>query len=118
MTESEDAARNVALAKLAQSREELRRLLDRPPKNSDGSQTPDIGPDAFPRSRIMQALMSGRGMGALGAIAGGVLIARPALAMRLLRLVPASAIGRVLMLRAFTALRAKHEQRQSSDPKS
>jgi hypothetical protein len=52
-------------------------------------------------------LMSGRGLGTLGALAAGLIAARPALALRLLRMLPATAIGRMLLLRAFAALRAK-----------
>ena len=37
----------------------------------------------FPRSRTMQMLMSGRGLGTLGALAAGLIVARPALALRL-----------------------------------
>jgi hypothetical protein len=52
-------------------------------------------------------LMSGRGLGTLGALAAGLIVARPALALRVLRLLPASAIGRMLLVRAISALRAK-----------
>jgi hypothetical protein len=57
----------------------------------------------------MQMLMSGRGLGTLGALAAGLLVARPALALRLLRMLPASAVARMLLMKTFTALRAKHE---------
>jgi hypothetical protein len=43
----------------------------------------------------------------LGALAGGLLIARPALALRLLRLVPTSAVAKMLMNKAVNALRGK-----------
>ena len=42
----------------------------------------------------MQTLMSSRGLGALGVLAGGFLIARPALALRLLRLLPTGTVAR------------------------
>jgi len=54
--------------------------------------------------------MSARGLGTVGAMAAGLLIARPALALRLLRMLPAGAVARMLMLKAFTALRRKQEQ--------
>ena len=42
-------------------------------------------------------------------VIAGLLVARPTLALRLLRMLPAGAVARTLALRAFTALRAKHE---------
>jgi hypothetical protein len=65
------------------------------------------GHAGFPRSRTMQMLLSGRGLGTLGALAGGLLIARPALALRLLRFVPASAVAKMLMNKAVSALKSK-----------
>jgi hypothetical protein len=56
----------------------------------------------------MQMLLSGRGLGTLGAILGGLFIARPALALRLLRMLPTGAVARMLMLRAIAAMRPKH----------
>ena len=105
MTDHTDAARAAILARLAQSREELRILLDPPPSaGNNGAQSSANGPGGFPRSRTMQALLSSRGLGTLGALAGGLLIARPALALRLLRLVPASAVGKMLIAKAVGAL--------------
>jgi len=92
--------------RLAVSRDELRRLLD-PPRN-EGDGAPGDYAGGFPRSRTMQLLMSGRGIGTLGALAAGLLMARPALALRLLRMLPASALARMILTRTFSALRAKH----------
>jgi hypothetical protein len=103
-------ARNTLLTRLAQSREELRRVLDPPRAESNGSAKgagPSPGHSDFPRSHTMQMLMSSRGLGTLGALAGGLLIARPALALRLLRMVPASTVAKMLIARAVTALKAK-----------
>ena len=112
MTDSDrdDIARSETLAKLAESRQELRRLLEPQRQESAGFGTPppDV-PGGFPRSRTMQMLMSSRGLGAVGAVIAGLLVARPTLALRLLRMLPAGAVARTLALRAFTALRAKHE---------
>ena len=104
MTDRDEAARAEVLAKLEQSRKELRRVLDPPPDGGSGT-----GKEAgtFPRSRTLRMLMSGRGVGALGAVAAGLLMARPALALRILRMLPASAIGRMLLVRAVSALRSK-----------
>jgi hypothetical protein len=55
--------------------------------------------------------MGERGLGMLGAAAAGLLIARPAFALRLLRLLPASGLARMLMMRGIAALRSKHESR-------
>jgi hypothetical protein len=108
MKERDAATRDLIHARLAQSREELRIVLDPPPQAANGGAESSInGLGGFPRSRTMQALLSSRGLGTLGALAGGLLIARPALALRLLRLVPASAVGKMLMAKAVSALRSK-----------
>ena len=111
MTDSDDRARAEILAKLAQSRDEIRRVLDPPREPRDGQGAVGGGDygGAFPRSRTLRMLMSGRGMGAVGAAAAGLLLARPALALRILRMVPAGAIGRMLLVRAVGALRARRE---------
>jgi len=111
MKEQDTAARTEILARLALSREELRRVLDppRPEPRPHGGSTPGAVPGGFPRSRTMQMLMSERGLGILGAAAAGLLLARPALALRLLRMLPASAFAKMMLTRAFTALRAKKE---------
>jgi hypothetical protein len=112
MTDQDDAARAEILARLAVSREELRRALD-PARHEPGGGSSKPGDHAraggFPRSRTMRALMSGRGLGTLGAAAAGLLIARPGLALRLLRMLPAGAVAKTLLLRAFAALRTKQE---------
>jgi hypothetical protein len=110
MTDQDDAARADILARLALSREELRRALDPQRNEADAaSSKPSNRPGGFPRSRTMQALMSGRGLGTLGAAAAGLLIARPGLALRLLRMLPASSVAKTLVLRAIAALRTKQE---------
>jgi hypothetical protein len=113
-TRRDDAAREELLAQLAQSRAEIHRVLEPPPAE------PSAGPSGepsearsqldaagFPRSRTLRMLMSGRGLGGVVALLGGFLIARPALAWRLVRLLRSSAVARMLMLRAIAALRAK-----------
>ena len=112
MTDSDDSrARAEILAKLAQSREEIHRVLDPPRESRNGGGEAGGGDygGAFPRSRTLRMLMSGRGMGAVGAAAAGLLLTRPALALRILRMVPAGAIGRMLLVRAVGALRARRE---------
>jgi hypothetical protein len=108
MVDRDANARSLIRTKLAQSREELRSILDPPPGEYGGNgKTPGQAHAGFPRSRTMQMLMSSRGLGTLGALAGGLLIARPALALRLLRFVPASAVAKMLMAKAVGALKAK-----------
>jgi len=107
MKERDAAARDLIRTRLAQSREELRTLLDPPPRPLISREGSARGLGGFPRSRTMQMLMSGRGLGTVGALAGGLLIARPALALRLLRLVPASAVAKMLMAKAVSALKSK-----------
>jgi hypothetical protein len=107
--QQDDAAREEISARLAQSRAEIRRLLEPPHKESPAAATPSGAPGEFPRSRTMQILTSGRGLGAVGALLGGLLIARPALAWRLIRLLPTSALARMFLARAISAMRAKQE---------
>jgi hypothetical protein len=57
----------------------------------------------------MQLLLSGRGVGTVGAVVGGLLMARPALAIRLVRMIPLGAVARMLLVKGITALRARHE---------
>ena len=110
MTDRDAAARAEILARLAASREELRRVFD-PPNNSNGGESvPGDHPGGFPRSRTMQLLMSGRGLGTVGAVVAGLLLARPALALRLLRMLPAGAVARMVMARALGAMRARQDQ--------
>jgi hypothetical protein len=100
------AAREDTLARLAASRAEIRRILEPPPPASPGA-GPDGGGSAagsFPRSRTMKMLLSARGAGTLGALACGVVVARPQLALRLLRMLPAGAIGRILLVKAISGL--------------
>jgi len=108
--EKDAAARTLILAKLAQSRAELRALLD-PPRPEPGAAVPGARRSEFPRSRTMQALLSSRGLGAAGAVIGGLLIARPALALRLLRMVPAGAVGKMLLAKAMEAFKQHRDSR-------
>jgi hypothetical protein len=104
MTVPDDNARLELLARLGESREELRRVLEPQAElNEDG--TPNQS--EFPRSRTMRLLMSSRGLKAVGAVAAGLLLARPAIALRLLRLVPLGAVARALMIKGLGSLRSR-----------
>ena len=111
MKDQDTAARTEILARLALSREEVRRVLDPPRQepHASGSSASGASIGGFPRSRTMQMLMSERGLGILGAAAAGLLLARPALALRLLRMLPASAFAKMMVTRAFTAFRTKKD---------
>jgi hypothetical protein len=104
--------RQEILLRLAQSRAEIRSILEPAPRAEPGS--PEAAAEAaggghrmFPRSRTMRVLMSGRGLGTVGAMVGGLLMARPAFALRLMRLLPVEAVARVVLVKAITAMRSK-----------
>jgi hypothetical protein len=111
MNDRDQVARAEILARLAASREELRQILDPPPEDpaAAGGAQAGASPGGFPRSRTLQILMSGRGLGTLGAAAVGLLVARPGLALRLMRMLPAGAVAKTLLIRGIAALRAKHD---------
>jgi hypothetical protein len=118
MNANDEAALTAILARLAVSREELRRVLEPPRREGQDPSDPAPRGDGFPRSRTMQMLMTGRGLGIIGTVAAGVFIARPTLVFRLLRMLPAGAAARMLLLRVFAALRAKPEQPRRGSPPS
>jgi hypothetical protein len=102
--------RRAILDKLARSREEMRRVLDPPRVESNNGDAPqNSGGGGFPRSRTMRTLLSSRGLGTIGALAGGLLIAKPSLALRMLRMVPVGTVGKMLLAKVITGLRAKRE---------
>jgi hypothetical protein len=117
MTPAEQSARDAILSKLKESRAEIARLLEPPPDApGEGSPAPSGVPGGFPRSRTMKALMSGRGLGALGAVGSGLLLARPALAWRLIRMLPTSAVARVVIARIVHALGSQGKPRTRGRP--
>lgn len=107
MTPPGAAEREALLARLAASREEIGRLLEPPPAGGAAEGTGSGLDGSFPRSRIMRALMTGRGLGAVSAIAGGLLLSRPRLAWRLLRMLPTGAVTRMAIGRVVEALRSR-----------
>jgi hypothetical protein len=115
MTDRSNPAEAEILARLAVSREEVRRVLDPPRREPEQGLPPgDHGADGFPRSRTMQMLMGGRGLGVLGALAGGLFIARPGLALRLLRMLPTGTVARMLLAKSLGALREGKNHRGDS----
>jgi hypothetical protein len=105
MNPGEEAQRKAILARLAESRAEIKRLLE-PRTGEAGDEGPDDG-TGFPRSRTMRALMSGRGLGAVGATAAGLLMARPALAWRLIRMLPTGALLRMGLARVLGGMQGR-----------
>lgn len=111
MTEVDPASTIDAQTKLAQSREELRRLLEPQRKDSLQSESQPAGASSeFPRSRTLKMLMGNRGLGALGALVGGLLIARPAVALRMLRMLPVRSIAQLLITRLFVTRRTPKDR--------
>ncbi|HTV96857.1 MAG TPA: hypothetical protein VME42_12665 [Steroidobacteraceae bacterium] len=114
MNARDQAARDAILARLAESRTEIRRLLEPRPEDADtpaGAGSAQADGD-FPRSRTMRMLLSGRGLGALGATAAGLLIARPGLVWRFIRMLPAGAVMRLLVARLAASLRERDASRR------
>lgn len=102
-----DTRRMETLARLAASRAEIRRWLEPPSKSTldaDGNKEGD-GQAGFPRSRTMKLLMTGRGAGTLGAMIAGLVVAKPALALRLLRMLPTGAVARMLLVKGISSMR-------------
>ena len=112
----EEAERDAILARLKQSRADIRRLLEPPPEGAPAARWAPHGVTGeFPRSRTMQLLMNGRSLGIIGAVVGGLLLARPRVALRLIRFLPIGALARELLPRAMTALRAISALRAQQD---
>jgi hypothetical protein len=107
VSEHDEAARDALIARLAQSRAEIQALLDPPPQGDRLHGVESGPPGQFPRSRTMRMLMSGQGLGAVGALAGGLMVARPSLLWKVVRAVPTRTIARMLVLRAIGALRER-----------
>jgi hypothetical protein len=101
MIARDEDARAETLAKLAHSRRQLRALLEGR-SGEPWDEQRRLGANeaqTFPRSRTMRMLLSSRGLGAVAAVLCGLLISRPALALRLLRVIPMGAVARALVVR-------------------
>ncbi|MBC7984088.1 MAG: hypothetical protein H7Y02_09565 [Candidatus Obscuribacterales bacterium] len=86
--------------KISASREQLRQLLE--------GQRTEVDPDAnssfneFPRSKTLRFLRSNSAIGVAAAIAGGILLMKPGLAARAIRLVPVNTLVRMLAVRLLS----------------
>jgi len=107
MTTGDSSERDAIMARLAQTRGEISRLLEPPAESEGEGPRPSGVAGGFPRSRTMRALMTGRGIGAVGALAGGLLLARPRMAWRLLRMLPTGAVTRMVVGRVMSAMRGR-----------
>jgi hypothetical protein len=105
MIDQSAVSQTRTLARLAETRRQLLELF-LPERDSVGDPSaPRDG--AFPRSRTLRLLLGRHGVGALSALAGGLLLARPALLWRLLRWGPVRAIAKGMLLRILTTTGSK-----------
>ena len=92
---------SVAVARLAQSRAQLVRLLMLETNSQRPGTFAESAGDAFPRSATMRFLCSGRAQEAAGFLLLRLLTRQPAWTLRWLRFVPVTALTRFL-IRRFT----------------
>jgi hypothetical protein len=104
MIEQSAATQTRTVARLAETRRQLLELFV-PERDADGKSAP--GTDAFPRSRTLRLLLGRHGLGAFSALAGGLLLARPALLWRLLRWAPVRAIAKTMLIRLLATTGSK-----------
>ncbi len=94
-------------ARLAKTRQELVDLFTSDREESQPGQ-PTAGPGGtFPRSRTLQLLLRKQGLSAIAAVVGGLIVARPAIAWRLLRLLPVKTFARTMFVRLLTSYGSK-----------
>ncbi len=94
-------ARDEVIARLERSRAELRALLE--PGDTGIASRRATASGRFPRSHTMRLLTSKQGAGTVAAVGVGLLLSRPAMALRLVKLIPLGAVVRMMILRLFTA---------------
>jgi len=97
--------RDAVVARLERSRAELRALLE--PGEAGAAPGDNAVSGTFPRSRTMRLLTSKRGAGTVAAVGVGLLLSRPAMALRFAKIIPLGAVLRMLIFRLFTASGAK-----------
>jgi hypothetical protein len=99
MIDQPSVATARTVARLAGSRQELLDLFTSDP----GQAAPSATERQFPRSRTIRLLMHSRSLRAMAALAAGMLVARPALAWRLLRMLPVGAFARSFLNRILNS---------------
>jgi hypothetical protein len=97
--------RSHTVARLAETRRQLLALFV-PEPGADG-RAAGAQDDVFPRSRTLRLLLSRHGFGAFSALAGGLLLARPAILWRLLRWAPVRTLAKTMLLRLLTTTGSK-----------
>lgn len=90
-------------ARMAKTRQELVDLLTADREETGPGRPLGEQSASFPRSRTMRLLLGKQGVGAIAAILGGFLVARPAMAWRLLRLLPIRTFVRTMFVRFLTS---------------
>lgn len=106
-TSDGDAGRRLTVASLAHSRARLRELLDPAEQDLDSDPAATAAAGRFPRSRTMRLLAGRNGVRTIAALGAGLLLSRPALGIRLFKIIPIGALARVLLARLLTASGAK-----------
>jgi hypothetical protein len=89
--------------RLAQTRQELVDLFTSDRAEPGPGQPARASAGSFPRSRTIRLLLGKQGLGAVAAIVAGILVARPAIAWRLLRLLPIQTFARTMFVRFLTS---------------
>jgi hypothetical protein len=89
-------------SRLAETRQQLVDLFTQDQEESAGKPAGARG-GTFPRSHTIRLLLGRQGLGALAAIVGGILVARPAIAWRILRFLPIKTFARTMFVRFLTS---------------
>lgn len=108
MKAADEERRMSAAARLAESRLELRQMLD-----GHDDRAP-AGDGKFPRSLVMQKLIEHPVLAIGAAVAGGFLISRPGMIRRVASVLPIAAVSRMLIGRYV--LRALNSESSRSTP--
>ena len=98
MDEKPGSRESSASERLARSRAELHKLFE-PTPHADGASNGAEARSKFPRSMIMKAITKNGGKTGLTLAVVALLAARPALAAKLLRYIPVSAITKIVVAR-------------------
>jgi hypothetical protein len=94
-------------SRLAETRQQLVDLFTADRQESAAGQPASPRAGSFPRSHTIRLLLGKQGLGALAVIIGGILVARPAIAWRLLRLLPIKTFARTMFVRFLTSQGSK-----------
>jgi hypothetical protein len=87
-------------ARLAQTRQQILALFQ-PEIDARAARALD-GRGTFPRSRTMRLLLGHKGLATVAVAVCGLVISRPALALRLVRMLPIAAVAKLLLRRQLS----------------